>query len=626
MVYQHAPSVGYNLTDPCAAEYRVKFNLLTKGIILVSIPLCFEITLFGILLNLQNQLEQETQRVTHSKRINDSINSITQKMVEIGRAGRDYGKISTAGQYVRKRMNFLRQDFITLKQLVQDDPKKLEAVQFSEQKFNAVQEELRQLGMRMRTARIDEVNDIVTDARKRLNAEIDGIVSSGLLKIAEDTRLESEADKSSTMREQIRNVLKLALSFSVGLAILGAVWFSKSISGGLNKLKDNATRLARGEKLTPMLGGEDEIAELDQTFHLASDLINAAIQKEQAILKNAKDVILSVDENLTIVSVNPAGVAVFEREFDDLLGKRFVSLLKEKSVQEAVEFFKQVKIDGVERDLEVSIKTPSEKELTMSMSGSYSQSEKTFFFVLHDVSASKELELIRREVTAMVTHDLKTPLQTINTYFQLLSSGKLGDLNKRGNDLLGFATHSSERMKCIIDSVLDLEKIRSGNAPLKLEAVEVADLLRSSADTVSLLAGSKEISIEVCPLEKPLSIEGDKHWLQQVLVNLMANAINYSPEKTSVSLICKEINSDNSNFAEIQVCDEGPGIPDAQKPLVFERFHRLESTAKQVAGSGLGLTFCKEMVQLHNGFIRVEDNETRGTKFVVGIPLSNGKS
>ncbi len=224
----------------------------------------------------------------------------------------------------------------------------------------------------------------------------------------------------------------------------------------------------------------------------------------------------------------------------------------------------------------------------------------------------------------MVTHDLRTPLQTINTYLQLLRSGKLGDLNKRGSDLLAFAANSSQRMDNIIESVLDLEKIRSGTAELNLEPIDMHALLKSSADAVAVLAGSKEIAVIVKPPDGDLEVHGDRHWLQQVLVNLLANAVNYSPEKTSISLIGLQTTNEAGFTAEIQVCDEGPGIPDAQKPLVFERFQRLDATAKDVTGSGLGLTFCKEMVSLHKGSIRVEDNQPRGTKFIVNIRLFNG--
>ncbi len=601
----------------------MKLNLLTKGIILVSIPLCFEITLFGILLDLQNQLEKETQRISHGKKVNDSINMICQKMVEAGRSGRDYGKIAVAGPFVRERMTALHHEFDVLKELLKDDPARFETVLVSERKFLAVEGHLRELASRLRTAHIDELQSIVTDARRKMNNEVDGIVSAGLLKIAQDTQLETANDKSVVMREQIRNVLKLALGVSIAMAITSALIFSKSISSGLNRLKENATLLARGEPLLPLSSGNDEIAELDQTFHMASDLINTAMQKEQAILKNAKDVIISIGENFSIVSVNPAGENVFERSADELIGKRFVSLLKESSAHEALDFFNSVQKEFVERDVEVSINTPSEKELTMSMSGSYSQSEKTYYLVLHDVSASKELELIRREVTAMVTHDLRTPLQTIHTYLQLLRSGKLGDLNKRGNDLLVFAANSSQRMDNIIESVLDLEKIRSGTAELNVEPIEIGALLKSSADAVAVLAGAREITVVVKPPEESFEIRGDKHWLQQVLVNLLANAVNYSPEKTSIRLVGLQTERDNGLAAEIQVCDEGPGIPDAQKPLVFERFQRLAATADKVTGSGLGLTFCKEMIGLHKGSIRVEDNQPRGTKFVVSIPLTN---
>ncbi len=299
---------------------------------------------------------------------------------------------------------------------------------------------------------------------------------------------------------------------------------------------------------------------------------------------------MSIDKGMSIVSVNPAAASAFERSESELIGMRFSSLLNEEEGKKASEYFASLQKGETSPPLELTTRMPSGAELIMSLSGSYSDSERTYYLVLHDVTSSKQIELIRREVTAMITHDLKTPLQNISFYLQMLKLGKIGELTERGQNLLTHADSSCERMSRLIESVLDLEKIRSGSTELKLESISLSTFLPKCSQAIAILANAKEITVKtVCP-EPDLQINGDNHWLQQVIVNLLANAINYSPEKTTVTLSCRQ----SESFAEILVSDEGPGIPDADKSIIFERFRRLDKMANEVAGSGLGLTFAKK--------------------------------
>lgn len=448
-----------------------------------------------------------------------------------------------------------------------------------------------------------------------MNNDFETVLSAGFLQLAEERRQNLNDDRSLEMRKKIRDLLKLALGGSVLLGLFGVFALNKQLTGRLSQLNVNATKLANGEPLLPVMLGDDEIVKLDKSFHFASDQINAAMRKEKAILQNTKDVIMTINDGLSIASVNAAAEAVLERKPDELIGMRFTSLLDEKAAEKAAQYFIGVQKGEINTPLELNIKVQSGRELTMSLSGSYSDAERAYFFVLHDISSAKELELIRREVTAMITHDLKTPLQTVGSFLQMLNMGRIGELSEKGQSLLNIADRSCTRMAKLIESVLNLEKIRSGATELNMEVVSLAPLMKECAESVVVLAENKSISI-VTACDGENVVFADRHWLQQVLVNLLVNAVHYSPGETTVEFTGRQ----TDKYGEILVCDQGPGIPNEEKSIIFERFHRLNSTAKLVAGSGLGLSFCKEMVELHNGFIRVEDNHPQGTIFVVGIP------
>jgi signal transduction histidine kinase len=248
----------------------------------------------------------------------------------------------------------------------------------------------------------------------------------------------------------------------------------------------------------------------------------------------------------------------------------------------------------------------------MSMSASYAAVEETFYCVLHDVTADKEVERIRQEVAAMITHDLKAPLQSIKNYFKMLQAGRLGQLNAQGTKLLQLTEAESERMARLINSTLDLEKVRSGTAKLDMTMISFHELVSECCQAVKLLADEKNIAMAIVDSDR-MQVYGDRHWLKEIFVNLLGNAIEYSPAGTTVTASGAQVDG----FIEIKVSDQGPGIPEEERTLIFERFRRLSNS---VGGTGLGLTICKVLVNLHKGYIRAEGNEPCGTTFVVGLP------
>jgi signal transduction histidine kinase len=226
---------------------------------------------------------------------------------------------------------------------------------------------------------------------------------------------------------------------------------------------------------------------------------------------------------------------------------------------------------------------------------------------------------MRQEVTAMITHDLKTPLQSIRSFLEMLHHGMLGELNEQGDALLTLSEKESMRMVGLIDSVLQLERIRSGSVGLKVADLTVGDLLDKSADAVQVLADEKQIELKrEYEQVKAETIQGDGFWLEQVLVNILSNAIKFSPPKTSVIVTVQS----SPALLVIRISDKGPGIPKEERKLVFERFHRVASTSSNIAGSGLGLTISKELVELHHGTIDIESEVGSGSTFNIRLPRS----
>ena len=193
----------------------------------------------------------------------------------------------------------------------------------------------------------------------------------------------------------------------------------------------------------------------------------------------------------------------------------------------------------------------------------------------------------------------------------------MGELNARGQKLLGLAYQESQRMVRLIESVLQLEKLRSGAVALDRQPVPLTEVLQKSVEAMQLIAGGRSVVLDFQPTD--LFVMADAAWLEQVFVNVLANAINYSPADSQVKVRAQA----TGTYAEVLIIDQGPGISEEEKSLIFERFHRVSVTALKVTGSGLGLTICKELVDLHHGYVKVESELGKGSTFVIGIPTAS---
>ncbi|HEY9714211.1 MAG TPA: HAMP domain-containing sensor histidine kinase, partial [Chroococcales cyanobacterium] len=225
---------------------------------------------------------------------------------------------------------------------------------------------------------------------------------------------------------------------------------------------------------------------------------------------------------------------------------------------------------------------------------------------------------MRQEVTAMISHDLKSPLQSIRSYLEMLETGILGELNEKGERLLVNSQRASDHMSNLIDSVLQLEKLRSGSIRLKQEKVVLSSLLTTCLDLVRASADGKAVRLETSfEHDDSDCVIGDEFWLKEVFVNILSNAVKFTPEKSKVTVSTRQV----GDRMEVAVADEGPGIRDSEKKVIFERFSRLKSAAA-VAGTGLGLPIAKELVEMHHGSIEVDSHVGLGSTFVILLPVS----
>jgi heavy metal sensor kinase len=220
--------------------------------------------------------------------------------------------------------------------------------------------------------------------------------------------------------------------------------------------------------------------------------------------------------------------------------------------------------------------------------------------------------------SADASHELRTPLTVLQGELESIAQGSQR-LPADVRDTIGSALEETQRLAKIVENLLAISRLEAGEARRQLERLDVAELARSTADQMRLLAEEKHIALD-CDGTEPVEVEADPVRLKQVVVNLLDNAIKYTPRGGTVSVSVRR----RDNHAILQVTDTGIGISPADVPHIFDRFYRADKArSRQMGGTGLGLSIVRSICLAHGGQVTVESAEGRGSVFNVEIPLAN---
>ncbi len=239
-----------------------------------------------------------------------------------------------------------------------------------------------------------------------------------------------------------------------------------------------------------------------------------------------------------------------------------------------------------------------------------------------ELSQRSEMDLLKDEFISTVSHELRTPLTSIRGSLGLLSSGVIGTLDPKAQNLLRIAVTNTDRLIRLINDILDLERMQSGRAPLQLRRCSLAELAQQAIETMRTLADQSTVHLElITPASAApgdaLFFDGDSDRILQVLTNLISNAIKFSPAESTVRIHVEAL----QDSILLKVSDEGRGIPHDKLDSVFDRFGQVDpADARQKGGTGLGLAICRSIVQQHAGSVWAQRNLGPGSTFYVMFP------
>ena len=412
-------------------------------------------------------------------------------------------------------------------------------------------------------------------------------------------------------------IVMQAMMFGLLAAILLSFLLSKTITTPIERITEGAKSIAEGN-FDQDLGvqSSDEIGELTRSFNYMARRLKSTVGEVQGERDKLNTLFLHMSDGVAafttdgrLIHMNPAAESLLGVRMEDDLGfdEMFADLDMPNSDETAMRTFLTSEITRFGRVLSV----------TLAPYGAL-DGEGGVIAVIHDITEQRRLDDARREFVANVSHELRTPLTNIRSYTETLLDAA-GDIPiDTEKQFLGVISSESERMARIVTDLLTLSKLDYGRMELRMTRFSLADMLHNVANAMKLTAEDSGHELAVDTPDDLPKIVGDRERIEQVVVNILSNAVKYTPSGGHIRLSAREL---SGNRVRITVEDDGVGIPAADVPRLFERFYRVDKARSRAAGgTGLGLAIAKEIVEQHEGKIALGSGYGKGTTVTITLP------
>lgn len=424
---------------------------------------------------------------------------------------------------------------------------------------------------------------------------------------------------------QMRKAILHASLLSLFLAFLLGSSLTRGITRSLREMKEIAHKMASGDFRTRIhIRGGDELAELSETFNHMADQLQATIaeisdrkNKMEAILKDMADAVIASDEKGRIILFNPAAERMFGVEEREVAGSYVLEAVRSHELDGLI---KRSLTTGSAQMEELHLYSPAEKFLrahtTPLRDGRGGVGG--VVTVVQDITELRKLERVRAEFVSNASHELRTPVTAIKGFVDTLLDDPSQDPEtvRKFLDIIGKQT---DRLARLIKDLLDLTKIESRRSEISKRPVNIREVAEESVSMLAPQARAKAITVELAIPEDFPQVPADPDMLSEVFMNLLDNAIKYTPDGGRVTVGGEA----SEAFVTIWVKDTGIGIPAQHLSRVFERFYRVDKArSRELGGTGLGLAIVKHIVERHGGSVSVESEVGRGSTFVFTLPRS----
>ena len=416
----------------------------------------------------------------------------------------------------------------------------------------------------------------------------------------------------------IAGLVAFVLAFGI------AWWLAGRVVRPLEELRQHAHALAAGD-LTVRMDPPDirEIAEVSYAFNRMTEeleqsqaAISEARLRLEAVLSELADGGVITDEAGQVLKMNPAAEVMLGTSETSSLGKPFVQVCRD---HELAAILKSA-LSGEDQSEGAVEHGLNRRTLLTTAQVVQDGQDRLGLVVLRDISELRRLETVRRDFVANVSHELRTPLTSIRAMVETLEAGVIDDPEVT-TTFLGRIVVETDRLTALVEDLLDLARIEAGRAGLNYERVDVQDLILDTAERLQAQVDRADLHLEfqIGALTQPVRM--DRQRMEQVLVNLIHNAIKFTPAGGTITLRALQ----SADQTTIEVEDTGKGIAPEDQIRLFERFYKSDVSRNSV-GTGLGLAIVKHIVQMHGGSVSVTSEVDKGSTFRVVIPNRKPKA
>lgn len=424
-----------------------------------------------------------------------------------------------------------------------------------------------------------------------------------------------------------------SLAYAFGIATvagaLSAVAVARALRRRFETMFSDVEAIAAGTERPGVSVPEDELGDLQRrSLEIVRGIAGRELEvrnranRLEAVLRNMADGVVVLESDGRISFANAAAITLLGiSTLGEFLGIRLVLVCRNPDLAELLE---GIRVGGPPLTREIVLEGADRKVLLVSGSPiGGAGATANVVLVLHDVTRVRRLESMRADFVANVSHELRTPLTAIRGYAETLLGGALDDPG-RARQFVQVIDRHSERLSRLIDDLLTLSDLELGRTELRREPLDLRELVEGVLEVLGSKADKKQIALVAeIPDDLPALVL-DRDRIEQVLINLVDNAIKYTPTEGSVRVRARALDDGHGPGVTIDVADTGIGIPEKDLSRLTERFYRVDrARSRELGGTGLGLAIVKHIVQAHGGSLVIESRVQHGTTVRVELPAGS---
>jgi two-component system phosphate regulon sensor histidine kinase PhoR len=417
--------------------------------------------------------------------------------------------------------------------------------------------------------------------------------------------------------KKINTAIIIGTCIAAIAAILLAFWTTRVITGPIKTLTRMSRKISEGNLDQKIhINSRDEIGVLASVFnHMAEqlqstvELLTGQRDRIAVILAHIGDGIIVTDRNGNVTLLNHAAEKIFDTQNGKVQGHTFIELVRDHDIDKIVHCCLET------GEKQTGLVHYRAKRLFLGIIATLLPEAGGCVVLLQDLTELRRLETVRRDFVSNITHELRTPLSSIKALAETLKEGALDD-EPVAKDFLERINGEVDRLAQMVQELSELSRIESGESPLQKSVFNAADLLDTSVRRIKPQADRAGVILITEVSRKLPELNGDRDRIEQVLINLIHNAIKFTQPGGTITVS----GAVHDNSLQFSVSDTGAGIPADDLTRIFERFYKADK-ARSGSGTGLGLAIAKHIVAAHGGEIWVESIEGKGTQFYFTIPL-----